>query len=74
MEWDDGARLQLLLASNEADQMENVISMLHANGIQTAREITSLAWRSAGFESLLMVSTEDYPKASALCREYELVC
>src|SRR5580692_4595778 len=42
--------------------------MVHGHGIQTMNELTSLPWRSAGFESFVMVSTEDYPEAPL--REY----
>jgi hypothetical protein len=74
MEWHGETRLQLLLASNDSAQVKSVISILHANGIQTVQDVTSPAWRSAGFESLIMVSTEDYPRASTLCAEFDLGC
>jgi hypothetical protein len=45
--------------------------MLHAHGIQTRTDLSQLPWRSAGFESFVVVSTEDYVKASALCLERE---
>jgi hypothetical protein len=59
-------RLQLLLLSKDPTHVERIRAMLHAHGIQTKSELTSLPWRSAGLESFVMVSTEDYPKASAL--------
>jgi hypothetical protein len=40
---------------------------LHGYGIQTMTERTSLPWRSAGYESFVMVSTGDYPEALTLC-------
>jgi hypothetical protein len=46
--------------------MQRMTAMLHANGIQTTSELTSLPWRSAGLGSFVMVSTEDYTKAFAL--------
>jgi hypothetical protein len=53
--------------------MERMKAMLHAHGIQTITEPTSLQWRSAGWESFVMVFTEDYTKASALCLDHEMV-
>jgi hypothetical protein len=44
--------------------------MLNANGIQT-EEGLHRPWRAAGFESAIMVSPEDFPKASALYNELE---
>jgi hypothetical protein len=46
--------------------------MLHAHGIRTVTEQTSLQWCSAGWESFVMVSTEDYKRASALCLAREM--
>ena len=65
-------RLQLLLLSKDLAHMQRMTAMLHANGIQTTSELTSLPWRSAGLESFVMVSTEDYTKASALCLDCEM--
>ena len=65
-------RLQLLLLSKDLAYMQRMKAMLHAHGIQTSTELTSLPWRSAGFESFVMVSTEDYTKASALCLDREM--
>jgi hypothetical protein len=65
-------RLQLLLLSHDPAHVKGTTVMLHAHGIRTVTEPPSLPWRSAGFDSLVMVSTEDYPKASALCLDLEL--
>jgi hypothetical protein len=67
MESSNEPRLQLLFLSKDPIDMERATSMLHSHGIQTMTERTSLPWRSAGYESFVMVSTEDYPEASALC-------
>jgi hypothetical protein len=67
-------RLQLLLLSKDLAHMQRMTAMLHANGIHTISELTSRPWRSAGLESLVMVSTEDYTKASALCLNREMDC
>jgi hypothetical protein len=65
-------RLQLLLLSKDLAYMQRMKAMLHAHGIQTITEQTSLQWRSAGWDSFVMVSTEDYRKASALCLAREM--
>jgi hypothetical protein len=65
-------RWQLLLLSKDLAHMKSITAMLHAHGIQTMTELTSLPWRSAGLESFVMVSMEDYPKASALYLDLEL--
>jgi hypothetical protein len=65
-------RLQLLLISKDLDHMARMKAMLHAHGIQTITEPTSLQWRLAGWESFVMVSMEDYKKASALCLAREM--
>jgi hypothetical protein len=65
-------RLQLLLLSKDLVHMERMKAMLHAHGIHTITEPTSPQWSSAGWESFVMVSTEDYKKASTLCRAYEI--
>jgi hypothetical protein len=72
MEFATRSRLQLLLLSNDPAHMKTITVMLHAHGIQTVTEPPSLPWRSAGFDSLVMVSTENYPKASALYLDLEL--
>jgi hypothetical protein len=72
MESSDEPRWQLLSLSKDPAHMERITAMLHAHGIQTSTELTSLPWRSAGLESFVMVSTEDYPKASALYLDLEL--
>jgi hypothetical protein len=72
MESANEPRLQLLLLSKDPVHMKSITAMLHAHGIQTMTELTSLPWRSAGLESFVMVSTEDYPKASALYLDLEL--
>jgi hypothetical protein len=65
-------RLQLLLLSKDLAYMQRMKAMLHAHGIQAICEPTSLPWRSAGWESFVMVWTEDYLKASALCLTREM--
>ena len=65
-------RLQLLLLSKDLAHMQRMTAMLHANGIHTISELTSLPWRSAGLESFVMVSMEDHKKASALCLDREM--
>jgi hypothetical protein len=52
--------------------MKETKAMLLAHGIEAISELTSLPWHSAGLESFLMVSTEDYTKASGLCVDREL--
>jgi hypothetical protein len=68
----ESANLQLLLLSKYPAHTESITAMLLAHGIKTKSELTSLPWRSAGLESFVMVSTEDYPKASALYLDLEL--
>jgi hypothetical protein len=65
-------RLQLLILSKDLVHMQRMKAMLHAHGIQAISELTSLPWRSAGWESFVMVSMEDYTKASALCLDCEM--
>jgi hypothetical protein len=72
MESANEPRLQLLSLSKDPAHMEGITAMLHAHGIETKSELTSLPWRSAGLESFVMVFTKDYPKASALYLELEL--
>jgi hypothetical protein len=72
MEPSNEPRLQLLLLSKDLAYMQRMKAMLHAHGIQAICEPTSSPWRSAGLESFVMVSTEDYIKASALCLTHEI--
>jgi hypothetical protein len=72
MESSKKPRLQLLFLSKDPAHMEGITSMLHGHGIQTTTELTSLPWRSAGYESFVMVSTKDYPEASALCLDPDM--
>jgi hypothetical protein len=72
MESANEPRLQLLSLSKDPAHMERITAMLHAHGIKTKSELTSLPWRSAGLESFVMVSTEDYPEASALYLDLEI--
>jgi hypothetical protein len=72
MESANEPRLQLLSLSKDPTHMERITSMLHGHGIQTMTERTSLPWRSAGYESVVMVSTEDHPEASALCLDPDM--
>ena len=72
MESSNEPRLQLLSLSKDPTHMERITSMLHGHGIQTMTERTSLPWRSAGYESFVMVSAEDYPEASALCLDPDM--
>jgi hypothetical protein len=67
MESSSEPRFQLLLLSKDLAHMQRMKAMLNAQGIQAICEPTSLPWRSAGWESFVMVSTEDYKKASELC-------
>jgi hypothetical protein len=68
MESANEPRLQLLSLSKDPAHIERITAMVHGHGIQTVTELTSLPWRSAGLESFVMVSTEDYPEAPL--REY----
>jgi hypothetical protein len=65
-------RLQLLLLFKDLAHMQRMTAMLHAHGIKAICEPTSLPWRSAGWESFVMVPTEDYKKASELCLTREM--
>jgi hypothetical protein len=71
MESSSEPRFQLLLLSKDLAHMERVRAMLHAHGIKSTSELTSPPWRSAGLESFVVVATEDYTKASALCLDRE---
>jgi hypothetical protein len=72
MESSDEPHLQLLSLSKDPTHMERIRLILHGHGIQTMTERTSLSWRSDGYESFVMVSTEDYPEASALCLDPDM--
>jgi hypothetical protein len=72
MEWADDTRLRcLVVSSKDPAHLKTVIGMLHDHGIQT-EEGLHRPWRSAGFESSVMVAPEDYPKASVLYEELEI--
>jgi hypothetical protein len=72
MEWINEARLRcLLVSSKDPAHLKTVVAMLHAHEIQT-EEGLHRPWRSASFESSIMVSPEDYPKASVLYKELEI--
>jgi hypothetical protein len=71
MDWANGTRWRcLLISSKNPAYRKSVIAMLHANGIQT-EEGLHRPWGAAGFESAIMVSSEDFSKASALYNELE---
>jgi hypothetical protein len=72
MESSNEPRLQLLLLTKDLAHMQRMKAMLHAHGIQAISELTSPPWRSAGWEAFVMVSTEDYKNASALCLDREM--
>jgi hypothetical protein len=66
MEWADENRSRcLLISSKDPARLKRVIAMLQAHGIQS-EEGLHRPWRSAEFESSVMVSLEDYPEASVL--------
>jgi hypothetical protein len=66
------ARLRcLLVSSDDPARMKTVAAMLHAQGIQT-EEGLHRPWRSGRFESSILVSAEDYSKASVLFKEFEI--
>ena len=72
MEWADENRSRcLLISSKDPARLKRVIAMLHAHGIQS-EEGLHRPWRSAEFESSVMVSLEDYPEASVLYKELEI--
>jgi hypothetical protein len=60
-----------VISCKDPGRLETVAAMLHAQGIQT-EEGLHRPWRSESFESSIMVSSEDYPKASVLCKEFEI--
>jgi hypothetical protein len=66
MEWVDETRSRcLLVSSKDLAHLKTVIGMLHDHGIQTEEGIHR-PWRSASFESSVMVAPEDFLRASAL--------
>jgi hypothetical protein len=72
MDWaDETCSRCLLVSSKDPAHLKTVIGILHDHGIQT-EEGLHRPWRSAGFESSVMVSPEDYPKASVLYEELEI--
>jgi hypothetical protein len=72
MEWaDEIPSRRLLVSSKDTAHLKTVMAMLHAHGIQT-EEGLHRPWRSASFESSVMVSPKDYPKASMLYNELEI--
>lgn len=72
MEQTNKARLRcLLVSSKDPAHLKTVVAMLQEQGIQTEQGLHR-PWRSANFESSIMVSPEDHPKASVLYKELEL--
>ena len=72
MEQINQARLRcLLISSKDPAHLKTVVAMLQEHGIQT-EEGLHRPWRSANFESSIMVSPEDHPEASVLYKELEL--
>jgi hypothetical protein len=72
MEQFNEARLRcLLVSSKDPAHLKTVVAMLQEHGIQT-EEGLHRPWRSAGFESSVMVSPEDHAKASVLYKEVEI--
>jgi hypothetical protein len=66
MEWADEARSRcLLVSSKDSAHLKTVIALLHDHGIETEEGLHS-PWRSASFEPSVMISPEDFPKASEL--------
>ena len=55
----------LLVSSKDSAHLKTVIAMLHDHGIQI-EEGLHRPWRSASFESSIMVAPEDFLRASAL--------
>jgi hypothetical protein len=60
----------LLASSKDPAHLRTVVAMLEAHGIQS-EEGLHRPWRSAVFESSVMVSLDDHPKASVLYRELD---
>lgn len=66
MEYGSGASLQCLLASSiYPSHLRSVVVMLHAHGIRTEEGLHRQRG-SDEFVPALMVSMEDYPRASVL--------
>jgi hypothetical protein len=66
MEWaDETCSRCLLVSSKDSAHLKTVIAMLHNHGIQT-EEGLHRPWRSASFESSVMVAPEDFLRASEL--------
>jgi hypothetical protein len=69
MEWaDETCSRCLLVSSQDSAHLKTVIAMLHDHGIQS-EEGLHRPWRSASFESSVMVAPEDFLRASALYDE-----
>jgi hypothetical protein len=72
MEWaDETCSRCLLVSSQDSAHLKTVIAMLHDHGIQT-EEGLHRPWRSASFESSVMVAPEDFFRASVLYKESEI--
>jgi hypothetical protein len=72
MEWaDETCSRCLLISSQDSAHLKTVIAMLHDHGIQT-EEGLHRPWRSASFESSVMVAPEDFLRASVLYKESEI--
>jgi hypothetical protein len=66
MQYSSESRSQCLLVSSKyPPHLRSVVAMLHANGIETEESLHRL-WGSDEFVPALLVSMEDYPRASAL--------
>jgi hypothetical protein len=66
MEYNRETHLQCLLVSSKyPPHLRSIVAMLHANGIQF-EEGLHRRWGSDEIVPALMVSIEDYPRASAL--------
>jgi hypothetical protein len=72
MEWaDETCSRCLLVSSQDSAHLKTVIAMLHDHGIQT-EEGLHRPWRSASFESSVMVAPEDFFRASVLYKELDV--
>jgi hypothetical protein len=70
MEYHNHIRSKCLLVSSEYPaHLRSVLALLHANGIQVEEGIHR-PWGSDEFVPALMVSIEDYPRASALADSF----
>jgi hypothetical protein len=73
MEWADETRLRcLLVSSRDRAHLKTLIGMLHDHEIQT-EEGLHRPWRSDSVEPSVMVAPEDFPTASMLYKESEIV-